>query len=284
MTTSGDIDQTLEQGYNVRAARRDFGHILERWSERSESFRTAHGGSVDVSYGPSERSRLDIFTASTKGAPTLIYLHGGYWQSGDKSIYGFVAEPFVERAVNVVVMGYTLCPRSTIPDIVKEVRSGLAWLFRNGKDYGLEGARLNLCGHSAGGHLTALMLTTRWMELNGDLPSDLVKSGIPISGLYDLAPLRPTSINHAAGIDPDAARRFSPLFLPPASNAPVLAVVGGDETGAFHQQTEDFVERWSEAGARVERHVEPGVDHFDVVNRFADPGSVLFRKTLDWLV
>ncbi len=283
MNAPGDIDENLESGYNVRAARGDYEAVLNDWTARSESFRSIAGGSVDIAYGAAARQRLDIFTAGLD-APTLVYLHGGYWQRGDKSIYSFVAEPFVNRGVNVVVMNYTLCPEITVPGITGEIRSGIAWIYRNGDRYGLAAERINVTGHSAGGHLTAMMLATVWREYGVDLPAGLVKSGIPVSGLYDLSPLRRTSINELARIDDDASRHYSPRLLKPASDAPVLAVVGGAETRAFHAQTKEFASRWSAAGARVEEHIEPEADHFDIVNRLADGESGLFRKTLAWLV
>lgn len=283
MTDPNDIDGRLEREYNARAARDDYDQVLDDWTRRSEAFRAASGGFLDAAYGPGERHRLDIFTAASD-ASTLVYLHGGYWQRGEKSAYSFVAEPFVARGVNVVLMSYTLCPDISVPGITDEIQRGLMWLYRNGGGYGLAADRINVTGHSAGGHLTAMMLATPWNELSADLPGDLVKTGIPISGLYDLEPLRHTSINHAARIDEEAARHFSPQLLAPASDAPVLAVVGGAETSAFHEQAANLAKRWSAAGIRVEQHVEPGVDHFDVVNRLADPDSGLFGKTLEWLV
>lgn len=283
MADSDQLDPALERGYNVRAPRSDFDALYRSWVERSDGFRRRAEGVPDLVYGPGERQRLDIFGAS-RGAPTLIYLHGGYWQSGDKSDYSFVAEPFVEHGVNVVLMGYGLCPNSSVPEITGDIRRGLIWLYRNGDRYGLVRERINLTGHSAGGHLTAMMLAARWNELDPQLPADLVKAGIPISGLYDLEPLRHTSINRGARIDGEAARHCSPLFLRPRPGTPVLAVVGGRETAAFHRQTRDFVEKWTAAGALVEQHVEPDVDHFDAVNRLADGRSALFEKTLDRLV
>lgn len=283
MASSNDIDETLESEYNARAARGDYELVVDDWNRRSEAFRAGSGGFLDAAYGPGERHRLDIFTAASE-APTLVYLHGGYWQRGDKSAYSFVAEPFVSRGVNVVLMNYTLCPQATVPGITEEVRQGLAWLYRNGGEYGLAADRINVTGHSAGGHLTAMMLATLWDELGVDLPEDLVKTGIPISGLYDLEPLRHTSINHAARIDDEAARGCSPQRLEPVAGARVLAVVGGAETGAFHEQMTNLARAWSAAGARIEKHVEPDVDHFDVVNRLADARSELFRKALQWLV
>lgn len=283
MASTNEIDEKLESEYNVRAARNDYDQVLDDWNRRSEAFRTAAGGFLDAAYGPGERHRLDIFTAAVD-SPTLVYLHGGYWQRGDKSAYSFVAEPFAARGVNVVLMSYTLCPDITVPGITGEIRQGLAWLYRNGGEYGLAADRINLTGHSAGGHLTAMMLATRWDELGSDLPADLVKTGVPISGLYDLEPLRRTSINHAARIDEDAARHCSPQRLEPVPGARVLAVVGGAETAAFHEQAANLTEQWSAAGARVDVYVEPGADHFDVVNRLADPDSRLFGKTLEWLL
>jgi len=283
MTSVVDIDEHLESQYNVRAARADYEQVAADWNRRSEAFRGTAGGFIDAAYGPGARHRLDIFTAGPT-APTLVYLHGGYWQRGDKSAYSFVAEPFVARGVNVVLMNYTLCPKATVPGITGEIRRGLAWLYRNSGEHGLAADRINVTGHSAGGHLTAMMLATRWPELGSDLPGDLVKSGIPISGLYDLTPLRHTTINQAAGIDDDAARECSPLFLEPAPGARVLAVAGGAETAAFHTQMAKLAERWSAAGASIEQYVEPEVDHFDVVNRLADPDSGLFRRTQAWLL
>ena len=116
-----------------------------------------------------------------------------------------------------------------------------------------------------------------------DLPRDLVKSGVPISGLYDLEPLRRTTINDAVGLDAHTAREFSPLLLSPAADAPVLAVVGGGETDAFHDQTERFAARWTQLSAQVETLIEPGVDHFDIVNRLADPDSEVCRAVLGLL-
>lgn len=283
MNDPADIDENLERGYNVRAGRADYDDVLNDWVRRSEAFRAAAGGVLDISYGPAERQRLDVFPSGEAGAPTLIYLHGGYWQRGDKSVYSFVAEPFVGRGVNVVLMSYTLCPESTVPEITEEIRQGLSWLYRTGGDYGLAPGRINVAGHSAGGHLAAMMLATDWPARDPDLPADLVKTGVPVSGLYALEPLRRTSINQAARIDEAAARHCSPRYLRPASDAPVLAVVGGAETSAFHEQAEAFARQWTAAGACVERYVEPDADHFDVVNRLADPDSEFFRRTLDRL-
>lgn len=283
MTQAAPNDPALEAQYNVRAARADYESLAADWQRRSAALRASTPAVLDIAYGTGARQRLDIFTATPDG-PTLVYLHGGYWQRGDKSAYSFLAEAFVARGVNVVTMNYTLCPQTTVPGITGEIRQGLEWLYRNSRAYGLDAQRINVSGHSAGGHLTAMMLATPWAQTASGLPPDLVKAGIAVSGLYELAPLRQTSINHAAGIDAPAARDASPLSCQPPAGARALLVVGGAETAAFHQQAERLAQAWSAAGARIERYDEPGVDHFDVVKRLADPGSGLFARTLAWLV
>jgi arylformamidase len=183
----------------------------------------------------------------------------------------------------VALLNYNLCPNGSIPVITAQIRTAVIWLWRNAAALGLARDRLNLGGHSAGGHLTAMGLATDWRAIGDDLPRDLVKAGIPMSGLYDLERLRPSEINDAVGLDAATARDYSPLFKEPASDAPVLATLGQAETSQFHRQTDWFVEAWKRHGIRIERYAEPGVDHFDYVNRLADAKTELFRRCLAWL-
>jgi len=279
MNLHTSINPDLEAAYNVRAARVDYDELLADWNRRSEAYRAGARCRLDVQYGAAARSRLDVFPAGARDA-VLVYLHGGYWQRGDKSAYSFLAAPYVGNGVSVVVMGYTLCPQTTVPGITRQIRAGLSWLYRNADGLGLAPDRVNVMGHSAGGHLTAMMLATNWAEVADGLPRDLVRTGIPVSGIYDLEPLRRTSINELAGIDEQAVRDCSPVSLPPAPDTRALAVVGGRETVAFHEQMANFTSAWSRAGARIEGRTEPDADHFDIVNRLADPKGKLFESVL----
>lgn len=267
----------LEREYDVRKLRDDFDDLIVAWSERSSAFRAVAECRPDVSYGPGPRDRLDLFLCGRSDAPVLVYLHGGYWQRGDKSIYSFVAAPFVTRGASVVVANYDLCPTGTIGSITSQVRDAIVWLWRNAERLGLSRERIYVSGHSAGGHLTAMCLATDWSALADDLPIDVVKGGIPISGLYDLDPLRQTTINDAMAMDEASAHACSPMFLKPVSDAPVLVTLGGQETRQFHRQTERFVETWKTHGTTIEQYTEPGVDHFDVVNRLAEMDSGIFQ-------
>ena len=213
----------------------------------------------------------------------LIFIHGGYWQRGDKNWNSFVAEPFIEAGVDVALIGYTLCPQTDIASIGAQVRKAIFWIWNNAARLGLSSERVNLGGHSAGGHLTALMLATDWQQVAENAPIDLIKTGIPISGLYQLEPLRQTSLNKALGMDANCACENSPQFIRPATMAPILAILGAAETGQFHWQMEQFVQKWQRLGVEVGTHLEPGVDHYDVINRLAQADSAIFRRVYDWL-
>jgi arylformamidase len=127
------------------------------------------------------------------------------------------------------------------------------------------------------------MLATQWREIASDVPSDLIKTGIPISGLYQLEPLLHTTINDALGMDSSVAHDNSPQFLKPTSDAPVLATLGGGETTQFHWQLDQFVEQWRTYGLSIQTFIEPSVDHFDVINRLAEHDSSIFQKVRGWL-
>jgi len=277
------IDPALEAGYNVRLLRSDVDDVITAWSQRSAALRKNVDVVPDCAYDTGARDKLDVFRCGKAGAPLFVFIHGGYWQRGDKSIYSFVAEPFLEAGVDVALIGYALCPSIDMETMVAKIRTAVAWIWRNAADLGVSAGRINLSGHSAGGHLTAMLLATSWPEIAPDLPANLIRSGIPISGLYQLEPIRHTTIADALDLGADTAARLSPQFLKPATDAPILVTIGGGETSAFHWQTDEFVTQWRATNPSIACHAEPDADHFGVVERLAERDSAIFRKVRDWL-
>jgi len=277
------VDPDLERGYNVSLSRSDFTNLFSTWSSRSESLRGRAEVQLDCVYGAGPSERIDLYRCGDSNAPLLVFIHGGYWQRGDKAVFGFIAEPFINAGVDVALVGYQLCPLTDMSSIVSQIRKAMVWLWRNAGQLGVSAERINLCGHSAGGQLTGMMLATHWHVIGSDLPAGLIKTGIPISGLYQLEPLLHTTLNDALGMDSSVAHDNSPQFLRPTSDAPVLATLGGGETTQFHWQLEQFVEQWGTYGLSIQTFIEPVVDHFDVLNRLAESGSDIFQKVRAWL-
>jgi len=277
------IDSGLEQGYNVSLLRHDFQALLKEWIRRSEEFRISADSRLDCAYDQGPRDRIDLFRCGNSNAPLLVFIHGGFWQRGDKNWFSFIADAFVKSGVDLALIGYQLCPHTSMGSIVSQIRKAMVWLWRNARSLGISADRINLCGHSAGGQLTALMLATEWNRVAADVPVFLVKTGIPISGLFQLEPLRHTTINDALGMDASCAHENSPQFLQPSTEAPILVALGGAETGQFHSQKDQFVEQWRKFGTTIETFIEPGVDHYDVINRLAESDSDIFNKVRGWL-
>lgn len=282
---SGFTAEQLEHQYNMRLARTDYDTVVvPRWTERSARSRDTLPSQLDLRYGTGERERLDFFpTQHASTSPVLIYFHGGYWQRGDKSVYSFLASPFVKNGVSVILANYNLCPAVSLHEITAQARRIVSWVWHNANKLNIPTDQIHVMGHSAGGHLTAMMMSTVWTELDPELPGDLVKSGIPISGLFDLEPLRYTSINQAVGLDLEEAEEQSPINHPPTSNAPQLVVCGGAEPSEFHRQSDHYVERFSTPARRMSRYTVVGCDHFDEINQLGDADSDFFNKVVTFI-
>lgn len=271
------IDTHLETQYNARAAVPEHVDIQADWRRRSEALRASRECTLDLAYADGERNRIDLFSAEAGNAPLHVFVHGGYWQRGDRRDNHFVAEGLLDHGVNVALVGYDLCPAVAIDDIVAQVRAALAWLWRQTDALGVDADRIQVGGHSAGGHLTAMLMATRWPEVGADLPADLIASGLAVSGLYELEPLRHTSLNEAVAMDAESAARNSPANLAPAGGAPLTAAVGSLESDEFHRQARTLAGAWRGDSARVDVLEVPGTNHFTILDALARPGVLLER-------
>jgi len=268
-----------ESAYNPRIAVPEFAQHFERWTKNAEQARTQLQGYQDVAYGTHPMEKLDIFRARGESRALLVYIHGGYWRALDKGVQSFVAVPFVERGVTTALINYALCPAVRVQDIALQVLQSLAWLYRNGSNFGAPPDRLFVCGHSAGGHLTAMALAALWPKLAADLPKKVVQAGFSISGIYDVEPVMLTpSVNVDVRFDAAEARRVSPGLMPPATDAPLYTAVGGKEQAGFHEQNRLIRTRWKKV---VKDDIAcPDDNHFTILDRLCDPNSDLFKAAM----
>ena len=273
--------ETLEAEYNLVARRGpDFPDVVQRWLDRSAAHRENSGAKVDLAYGQGDREKLDFFFGGDSNGPMLVYIHGGYWQRGDKNMYSFVTEAFIKHGVSVAMLNYNLTPSVRMGQIPPQIRKAVAWLWHNANDLGFSREKMHVMGHSAGGHLTAMMMATDWPSFDSALPIDLVKSGIPVSGVFELEPLVHTTLNTGPQMDIDEANTESPTFIPPVTNAPQLVVAGGGETAEFLRQSDDYADKFRTPERTMERYDVPEMDHFDELERLAEDDSVFFEKSM----
>ncbi|MGE0765587.1 MAG: alpha/beta hydrolase [Hyphomicrobiaceae bacterium] len=264
----------LEAEYYNRRRVPEHPDIQSRWKAATEAWLKDGKVEPDLVYGKGERNRYDLYRAASGGtnAAIVVYIHGGYWQRGDRKDNGFVAKQLNLRGVSVALPSYSLCPAVGVIDIISELRQCLAAIWQRTRQ------RLVVVGHSAGGHLAASMLATDWSKVDG-VPSDLVKAAYAISGIFELSPLLPTSINEALKLDPAKAREASPLFWsPPPKGCTFVAAAGGDESQEFFRQALEITAAWSKAGVRAECVIVPQTNHFTVVEELARPDSAMLQR------
>lgn len=271
----GSDPAALEAAYDLRKHVPTYPQDFARWEAASAGVRASLGHARNVPYGPHDRARLDIFPAAEQGAPLVAFLHGGYWRTLDKDYFSFPATAFVEAGVAYAAVNYGLCPDITMDSLVGQVRDALAWLHAHSGDYGIDRDRIVVAGHSAGAHLTAMLMTTDWPPRGA--PPGLVKAGCAISGAYDLDPIRRTSINADLRLDEPAARRNGPIHRLAGARGRLVLALGELEHAEFHRQQMAFADAWRRAGLEGEEMVIPDRHHFDVIDELARPDSGLHQ-------
>jgi len=261
--------------YNNRELVPDHAAYFERWTQGSQAARATMTCHADRRYGEAPGETLDLFPARKGDGSCLMFIHGGYWRSLSKDDFSFLAPAWIDAGVSLAVVNYDLCPRVSIEEIVRQMLRAGRWLWLHAEEYGMDEDRLYVCGHSAGGHLTAMLMAALWPVFDRRLPKDLFKGGLAISGLYDLRPLvRVGWLNSDLRLDEAAALKASPAYLPPATRAPLMTCVGGAESSEFLRQNAVLGERWK--GVLAENVPAPGAHHFSVLNGLAAPQSTLF--------
>jgi len=266
MTTPSDAPdwRTMSQedrdlGLNNGVAVAGSADIVAGWEQRSTEMRARHPDHLDLRYGPRERNRIDLLKAREK-APTLLFIHGGYWQHRAKEIFALFAAGPMAHGINVALTGYTLAPDATLDEIVAEIHRGIDFLARQLPALGGDSSGIVVSGWSAGGHLTAMALS-----------HPRVRAGMAISGIYDLEPVRHSYLNVKLGLDEAMSRRNSPMMQAGGALKPLSLVAGSAELPLLRRQTADFAGHRARYGLPVTYEEIPGADHFTIMNEMVSP-------------
>ena len=272
----------LDRQYNPRAAVPEHPAFFARWRADSERARKALAADIDLPYGKSNSERLDFFHAGHPGAPLLIFIHGGYWRSLDKSDFSFLAPAFVAKNANVALVNYGLAPGTSLEKMVRQLLRAVSWLYKNDTAMRFDAQRIVIAGHSAGAHLAAMMAAADWSRWDPSLPDNLVRGIVCISGLYDLEPLAQAPfLKDDIQLDSAGARKLSPISYRPSLAVPMVTAVGGDESTEFHRQNTLIRSSWPSC---FQQNVPmTGRNHFSVVDALCDQDHPLFQSTLSLL-
>lgn len=261
----------LQAEYDNGAKVPTYPAYAERWVREAAAFRDSHRhAELAIVYGPTERQALDLFWPCAKrDSPVAVFIHGGYWQRMHRSAFSHLAQGLLAHGIGVAMPSYDLCPHVSLAALVEQVRASVAYLHCR------VGGRFLAMGHSAGGHLTAMLMATDWPQYGA--PSGLVPSGMPISGLFDLAPITRTTVNAALALDLPEAKRLSPLLLRPPGGR-IHAYVGGEEGVEYARQSRSIADAWGGSWESLQ-----GMHHFSIVEELQNPSSAMVVKALELL-
>lgn len=276
----------LDRMYNNRALVPEHAAHFAAWARDSAAARQQHKCHLDLPYGQGPNETLDVFPAAQREspAPVLVFIHGGWWRSLDKADHSFIALAFTRTGACVVLPNYALCPAVTVPEIALQVVRALAWVHRHVARWGGDPRRITVVGHSAGGHLATMALGCDWRRWAPDLPADLVKNAVSISGLYDLHVVRRIPF-----LKPDLrltaaqAQQTSTVNWPAPAHGRLAALVGADESPEFVRQNGLMRSAWGERTVPVCEAL-PRLNHFTVVEALTQPGHRLHAVTQAWLM
>ena len=266
--------------YNNRALVPNFADHFANWIEGSKAARANLACQLDIDYGNGPNENLDIFPSSKPNAPVVVFIHGGYWRSLDKSDHSFVAQPIHDMGACVVVVNYALCPGTakqpvTIPDIALQMTHALAWVWRNIAKFGGNPKDVVVAGHSAGGHLAAMLLACDWKAVDKTIPAHWIQKALSISGLYDLTPLRKTPfLQESLKLTANHARIASPALWPRPKKGVLYTVAGGDESPEFLRHNRLIHQTWGPKTVPVCEAL-PGLNHFNIVTDLSRKGTRL---------
>jgi arylformamidase len=278
-----DMDQAeLDAAYDQSVYAPNLQQIVKRYATNSEGVRARLGAPRRYAYGPTPIETLDVYATKRPNAPINVFIHGGAWRGGLAKDYAFAAELFVHAGAHYVVPDFVWVQDAggSLMPMADQVRRAVAWVYRNAQSFGGDPNRLYVSGHSSGGHLAGVVLTTDWPK-DFSLPADTVKGGLCCSGMFDLKPVRLSARSRYVKFTDEMEQALSSQRHLGMLNAPVIVAHGTLETPEFQRQSRDFAAAVKAAGKPVQLLVAEGYNHFEIIETLANPYGLLGRAALE---
>lgn len=278
-----DYDQaTLDKVYDQVNYAPNIKTVLGRYASNSDITRSRLGEPKRLAYGKSKVEAMDLYPAAQDNAPIHIFIHGGAWRSGAAKAYGFLAEPFVARGAHMLIPDFTnvLENDGNLMPMTEHVLRSVAWAYQNAESFGGDKNRIYLSGHSSGGHLGGVAVTTDWEKEYG-VPADVIKGAVLISGMFDLKPVRLSSRSNYVAFTDEVEQALSPQRHLDKLNTPLVLIYGDQETPEFMRQSKDFAAAVEKAGKPVQLIEGKGYNHFEIAETLANPFGIAGAPALE---
>lgn len=280
-----NMDQRqLDDAYTQAGYTPNIGQIVARWNSWSAEVRARIGSPLRFEYGNRSSESMDVYTCKRPNAPIHVFIHGGAWKQNRAETYGFAAELFIDAGVHYVVPDFSWVQdeEGNLFTLADQLRRSLVWIHENASEFGGDAGRIFLSGHSSGGHLAGVLLTTDWQK-DYDLPRDFIKGGLCCSGMFDLEPVRLSHRGNYIRFTDEMENLLSPIRHLNMINAPLIVVYGTNETPEFQRQSRDFANAASACGKTVKLIAAKNYNHFEIMETLANPYGICGRAALELL-
>lgn len=270
----------LDDAYTQSVYAPNMKTVLKRYVANSDVVRQRLGDPKRIAYGETEHEKFDLFPSADKGKPIHIFLHGGAWKAGSSDQYSFLAETFVRHGANCIVPDFINVKQSNgdLRPMADQVRNCVKYVYENADQFGGDKNQIYVSGHSSGGHLAGVLVTTDWSSLG--LPADVIKGAVIVSGLYDLEPVRLSVRSDYLNFTDEIESELSPQRHIDRINAPLILAHGSLETPEFIRQTEDFAKAAKAAGKKVDLYIGDEYNHFEIIETMANPLGIIGTPAL----
>lgn len=238
---------------------------------RSARERYASNLSQDVGFGPSKAETLDLFVVN-RGGPLHVFIHGGYWRMLHKNDFTYVAHGVLPHGVNLAIINYALIPTVSMGELVAQCRRSIQFLMRDGESLGIDPQRVSVSGHSAGGHLAAMMATCSFPQT--------LKSVCALSGIFDLAPIQQCFLNEVLSLSDQDIESYSPARLTPLHQGQLHILTGAQEGAEYERQAKTLHGAWSACRPAPTLEFAAEHNHFTLRAALADPASPITKAAL----
>jgi len=278
-----DLDQqALDDAYDQSKYAANLAQIVKRYATNSEQVRARLGAPKRLAYGPTPIEGLDLYPTQKPNAPVHVFIHGGAWRSGLAKDAAYQAETFVNAGAHYLAVDFNnvIETKGDLMPMADQVRRAVAWVYKNAASFSGDPNRIFLSGHSSGGHLAGVVLTTDWPKDFG-LPKDVLKGGLCCSGMFDLKPVRLSARSSYVKFTDDVEQALSSQRHLDRLNCPVIVGYGTLETPEFQRQSRDFAAAVKAAGKPVTLLVGEGYNHFEMPELLANPHGLLGRAALE---
>ncbi len=272
----------IDQEYNAVLRISDLQPYIEHDENANIEARNELKSILGIQYGPSPDETIDIFPAKNPFAPVFVFIHGGYWQSMNSQDFSMVARGLVSNGFTVAIPNYSLCPSVSISEITIQNRAAIAWIFKEINKYNGNPNQMFVCGHSAGGQQVGMLASTDWKK-DYNLPENIIKGGIPISGIFDLSPLYYSWLQPTIQLTHGMVHEQSPLFQIPDNGFPMLVSVGETESPEFKRQSQQYFLAWQKKGFKGTMIIQPDKNHFTAIRDFSIPSGPFTASVLEFM-